>query len=169
MGRPHVFVKLGQEEAKALGDFIKKAPSGRVRTRAQAVWFSHQGRTVDEIAGLLCVSQRAVWKWFTAYGQRGLQGLQEGPRRPRKRKLGPQQEQQLVAITRQAPCTVGLEGTTWNCRLLRDWLGQTFHVHLSPEWVRCILLKHNLRFRRPKLTLTSPDPAYARKKGRSTA
>ena len=165
MARAHVFVKLGQEEAKALRGFIKEAPSQRVRTRAQAVWFSHQGRTVQEIAKLLWVSQRAVWKWFTAYRRRGLEGLRDKPRPPGKRKLSLQQEQQLVAITRQAPCTVGLEGTTWNCRLLRDWLGQTFHVHLSPEWVRCILLKHNLRFRRPKLTLTSPDPAYARKKG----
>lgn len=169
MARPHVFVELTQEEAKALRGFIKGAPSQGVRTRAQAVWFSQQGRTVQEIAKLLCVSQRAVWKWFTAYGAGGLAGFKDKPRPPGKRKLSLQQEKQLVAITRQAPSTAGLEGSSWNCRLLRDWLAQTFHVHLSQEWVRCILLKHNLRFRRPKLTLTSPDPAYVQKKGRLSA
>jgi len=70
-----------------------------------------------------------------------------------------------VAVTRQSPRSVGVEGTTWKCRLLRDWLARSFHVQFSQEWVRCILRKHGLRFRRPRLTLTSADPDCARKKG----
>lgn len=168
MGRRHVFVQLSEKEASALSDFVKQAPSNRVRTRAQAVWFSSQGQTVQQITALLSVSERAVWKWFDAYRKGALESLRDKPRRPRKRKLSPQQEEQLVAITRQAPNTVRMSGYTWNCRLLSEWLRKTFHVHLSDEWVRRILLKHNLRFRRPKLSLTSPDPAYAQKKGRLT-
>jgi len=169
VARAYVFMELGGEEAAALRAFIKEAPSHRERSRAQAVWFSAQGRTVQEITRLLSVTERAVRKWFAAYRRGGLEALRNKPYPARKTKLSPQQEEQLVAITRQAPKTVGVEATTWNCRLLRDWLAQTFHVELSQEWVRCILRKHGLRFRRPKLTLTSPDPDSARKKGRLTA
>lgn len=169
MARAYVFMELGEGEAKALKAFIKEAASHRERTRAQAVWFSAQGRTVKEITHLLSVTERGVRKWFAAYRQGGLKALHNKPYPPRRTRLSRQQEEQLVALTRQAPSTVGLEGTAWNCRLLRDWLAQTFHLQLSQEWVRCILRKHGLRFRRPKLTLTSPDPDYARKRGRLTA
>ena len=169
MARHHGFVELGKEEAEALQAFIKGAAKHRERTRGQAVWFSAQGRTVPEIAQLLSVTERAVWKWFAAYRRGGTEALRDKPYPRRQRTLTSEQEEQLVAITRQSPATVGLEGTTWNCRLLRDWLKQTFHVQLSQEWVRCLLRQHGLRFRRPKLTLTSPDPEYHRKKGRSTS
>lgn len=169
MARAYVFMEVGHEGAEALKAFIKEAPSHRERTRAQAVWFSAQGRTVQEIRQLLSVTERAVRIWFAAYRRGGLEALRGRPYPRRRTRLSPQQENQLVAVTRQAPRTVGVEGTTWNCRLLRDWLDQTFHVQLSQEWVRCILRKHGLRFRRPKLTLTSPDPDYARKKGQLTA
>ena len=166
MGRRHVFVQLSEEDMTAVSEFIKEAPSNRVRTRAQAVWFSSQGQTVQAITALLSVSERAVWKWFDAYQKGGLEALRDKPRHPRKRKLSPRQEAKLVAITRQSPATAGLSGYTWNCRLLSEWLQKALHVHLSDEWVRQILLKHGLRFRRRKLVLTSPDPAYAQKKRR---
>jgi transposase len=169
MARSHVFLELGEDDAAAVKSFVKEATSHRQRTRAQAVWFSAQGRTVQEITQLLSVTERGVRKWFTAYRRGGLAALRNKAYPRRRTRLSPQQEEQLVAITRQAPSTAGLQGTTWNCRLLRDWLAQTFHVQLSQEWVRCILRQHGLRFRRPKLTLTSPDPDYAQKKGRLTA
>ena len=169
MARAYVFMELGEGEAEVLQAFIKEVPKHRERTRAQAIWFSAQGRTVQEITELLSVTERAVRMWFAAYRRGGLEALRDRPYPRRRTRLSPQQEDQLVAVTRQAPKTVGVEGTIWNCRLLRDWLAQTFHVQLSQEWVRCILRTHGLRFRRPKLTLTSPDPDYARKKGRLTA
>lgn len=169
MGRRHVFLTLGQEEAEAVQAFITEAPKHRERTRGQAIWFSAQGRTVAQIAQLLSVTERAVWTWFAAYRRGGVDAVRDRPYPRRTRKLTSEQEEQLVAITRQSPATAGLEGTTWNCRLLRDWLKQTFQVRLSQEWVRCILRQHGLRFRRPKLTLTSPDPEYHRKKGRLTS
>lgn len=169
MGKGHFFVQLTREETLRLGAFIKETPSGRVHRRAQAIWFSCQGQTVQQIAQLLAVSERSVWNWLAAYRKEGLKGLPDKPIPGRKPCLTPQQQAKLVAITRQSPATAGLSGYTWNCRLLRQWLQKTFHIHLSDEWVRQILLKHGLRFRRPKLVLTSPDPAYTPKKRRLTA
>jgi len=164
MGRRHVFMELSAEEAAQLREFIKNADNHRARTRAQAIWFSSRGQTVQQISSLLSVTERVVWKWFDAYSERGLEGLKRKPYPKRETILNPQREEDLVAITRQAPNTVGMRGYTWNCRLLKDWLDKTYHVKLSQEWVRRILRRHGLRFRRPKLKLTSPDPNYAQKK-----
>jgi len=66
MVRAYVFMELGDKGAEALKAFIKEARSHRERTRAQAVWFSAQGRSVQEITHLLSVTERAVRKWFAA-------------------------------------------------------------------------------------------------------
>ena len=168
MEKRYVFMRLDEKERTQLKEFIKQAPSQRVRTRAQAIWFSSQGQTVQEIAKLLSVSERSVWNWFAACRRHGLKGLCDKPIPGRTPSLSPRQEAELVAITRQSPASVGMSGYTWNCLSLSKWLRKTFHITLSDEWVRQILLRHGLRFRRPKLVLTSPDPDYAQKKRRLT-
>jgi len=168
MGKCRIFMRLTLAEAAAIQAFIRKPPSAPARLRAQAIWFSSQGHPVKEIAKLLAVTERSVWNWFEAYRTGGLDGLRDKPIPGRRPSLNSQQEAELVAITRQSPASVGMSGYTWNCRLLSEWMGESFHLHLSDEWVRQILLKHGLRFRRPKLVLTSPDPAYTQKKRRLT-
>lgn len=168
MGKSHVFVRLTPAQAKALKAFLKKPPGERARRRAQAIWFSSRGQPVQEIARLLSVSERSVRSWFAAWRQEGLDGLRDKPIPGRSSSLSPGQTDGMVEVTRQSPASVGLEGHTWNCRLLSEWVDDTFHVRLSDEWVRRLMLRHGMRFRRPKLVLTSPDPDYARKKGRLT-
>jgi transposase len=159
---------LTPAQGKRLKAFLKRPSSERARCRAQAIWFSSQGQPVREIAKLLSVSERSVRSWLAAWRKEGLDGLHDKPIPGRSSSLGDEQTAQMVEITRQSPATVGLEGHTWNCRLLSDWVDDTFHVRLSDEWVRQLMIRHGMRFRRPKLVLTSPDPDYARKKGRST-
>lgn len=166
MGKSHVFVQLTAVQGKRLKAFLKKAPGERARRRAQAIWFSSQGQPVREIAKLLSVSERSVRSWLAAWRKEGLDGLRDKPIPGRPPRLSDEQTAQMVEITRQSPATVGLKGHTWNCRLLSQWVEDTFHVRLSDEWVRRLLIRHGMRFRRPKLVLTSPDPDYARKKGR---
>ena len=168
MGRSHVFVHLTPAQRRRLKAFLKKPPNDRARRRAQAIWFSSQGQPVREVAKLLSVSERSVRSWLAAWRKEGLDGLRDKPIPGRPSSLSDEQTAQMVEITRQSPATVGLEGHTWNCRLLSDWVDDTFHVRLSDEWVRRLMIRHGMRFRRPKLVLTSPDPEYARKKGRST-
>ena len=168
MGRSHVFVRLTPSQAKGLKAFLKKPPGERARQRAQAIWFSSQGQPVRKIARLLSVSERSVRKWLAAWRGEGLDGLRDKPIPGRPARFTPAQAAEMVKVTRQSPATVGLEGHTWNCRLLSEWVDDTFHVRLSDEWVRRLMIRHGMRFRRPKLVLTSPDPDYARKKGRLT-
>lgn len=168
MGKCHVFVRVTPAQAAVLKAFLKKPPGERARRRAQAIWFSSQGQSVQKIAKLLSVSERSVRSWFAAWRKQGLDGLRDKIIPGRPSCLSHEKAAEMVEVTRQSPASVGLTGHTWNCRRLSEWVDDTFHVRLSDEWVRRLMLRHGMRFRRPKLALTSPDPDYARKKGRLT-
>jgi len=78
MTRPYSFIKLTSEQAKELSIFLAGgfAPYGlRARLRAQAIWFSHKGETVEQISRRFNKSKRSIWKWFKLYQQKGLEGL----------------------------------------------------------------------------------------------
>lgn len=169
MGRPHVYLRLSGEEEAEVEGFIKASRSHMERRRGQAILFSHRGRTKQEAAELLGVCVRAVDCWWALYRKGGVEGLKNAPRRKKNPKVSGERERALVEVVRQAPESVGKQANQWTCGLLADWLEDTFEVRVSDEWVRQILLKHGLRFRRAKLKLTSPDPDYAQKKRRLTA
>lgn len=78
MVRLHFFIRLNPSEEHALNLFLKGGykPHGlRARRRAQAVWFSHEKMTVQQIAQRLKVSERHVWNWLKVYQEKGLAGL----------------------------------------------------------------------------------------------
>lgn len=164
MASSKVFGKLSEEQRGQLKEFIKGSRSHRERRRAQAVLFSHRGVAQKEAAVLLGVRERSIQRWLKAYREGGLGGLKDKERPGRKSKICGQYGGKLAAITRQSPESIGMAGGSWNCRMLSEWLEGTCHVRVSDEWVRQILLRHGLRFRRAKLKLTSPDPEYAQKK-----
>jgi len=168
MGRSKVLIELGRQEEKKLKEFIKDSRSHRERQRAQAVLFLHGGMPERETGLFVGASERSVRRWLNSYRREGVAGLEDKKRPGRKSKICRQYGEKLAAITKQSPASVGMTGGSWNCRMLCQWLEGTFHVRVSDEWIRQILLRHGLRFRRAKLKLTSPDPEYAQKKRLST-
>lgn len=78
MPRPHTFIKLRPEELKKLEEFLNAVLEERglrARRRGQAVWFSHQGRSVDWIADHFKAHKSSIWKWLKNYKEKGLAGL----------------------------------------------------------------------------------------------
>ena len=74
--------------------------------------------------------------------------------------------ERLRAIVHQSPRAFGHARSTWTLALL----AQVAHEQglsptvLSPETIRQALLRLEVTWRRAKPWITSPDPAYARKK-----
>jgi len=74
--------------------------------------------------------------------------------------------ERLRAILHQPPRAFGQPRSTWTLPLL----AQVVHAQglspavLSPETIRKALLRLEVSWRRAKLWITSPDPAYAHKK-----
>jgi transposase len=78
MARPNFFIKLTPEQTKELDTFLAGGYSEyglRARIRAQVIWFSHKGETVEQLSRRCGKSKRSIWKWFKIYQQKGLEGL----------------------------------------------------------------------------------------------
>lgn len=169
MGRPFKFLELLPKQAGEIKVFLDDPPSEAERIRAQAIWCSHNRTTIPKIALLLRRTDRSVRKWLNAYLASGLDAIRAKPRPGRPPRLKKEQVDAMEKVVRQTPESVGVKGLNWNCSLLVEWLDKKYGVGISDERVRQLLLARNLRFSRPKLKITSPDPEYAKKKRLSIA
>jgi len=78
MAREHTFIRLSAKQVQKLERFLLVMAQEhrlRARRRGQAIWFSHQGRSVDWIADHFQVHKSTVWEWFKTYQEKGLAGL----------------------------------------------------------------------------------------------
>jgi hypothetical protein len=121
----------------------------------------------------LCCARQTVRNAIRAFNARGLAALTAGSSRPKSAApvLDHAKRERLRAILHPSPRAFGQAKSTWT--LAR--LAQVAHeqalspVPLSPETIRQALLRLAVGWKRAKRWLTSPDPAYARKKVAATA
>ncbi len=78
------FVKLSEAELVTLQEGHKNGSQFQFRNRCQCLVFSHQGRTVSELAQFFEVSQITIYGWFDRWESVGLVGLLNKPGRGRK-------------------------------------------------------------------------------------
>lgn len=77
-------LKLSDEARVALEKGHSNGTSAAFRKRCQMVLLKSQGRTSEEIAGIVGGCEVVVNCWVSRYGQHGLAGLQTRPGRGRK-------------------------------------------------------------------------------------
>lgn len=80
MPRSHTHLTLTPEQLKELESFMEEMMRLRprqlkARRRAQAIWYSHQGWSVQEISQALKAPPRTIWRWLAAYQRAGVNGL----------------------------------------------------------------------------------------------
>ncbi len=170
---PPIFVReLGAVERAQLEASLR-APSAFTVRRAQIVLLSAAGQRPRAIAQGLCCAVQTVRNGIRAFNASGLAALTAGSSRPKSAApvLDGAKRKQLRAILHQSPRAFGQPRGTWTLALL----AQVAHAQglsatvLSPETIRQALLRLEVSWRRAKRWLTSPDPAYARKKAGATA
>ena len=170
---PPIFVReLGAAERAQLEASLR-APSAFTVRRAQIVLLSAAGQRPRAIAQGLCCAVQTVRNGIRAFNASGLAALTAGSSRPTTAApvLDGAKREQLRAILHQSPRVFGHARSTWTLALL----AQVAHAQglsatvLSAETIRQALLRLEVSWRRAKRWLTSPDPAYARKKAGATA
>ena len=170
---PPIFVReLSGAERTQLETGLR-APSAFTVRRAQIVLLSAAGRKPREIARGLCCAVQTVRNGIRAFNATGLAALTAGSPRPKSAApaLDGAALERLRALLHQSPRAFGRGRSTWTLALLarvahEQGLSATV---LSPETIRRALLRLDVSWRRAKRWLTSPDPAYARKKAGATA
>jgi transposase len=172
MRRP-IFVRaLSDEEREALVAGLR-SPDAFVLRRCQILLASARGKIARVIGAELGCDGQTVRTAIAAFNTKGLACLAHWSSRPQTihAAFDAEKAAQLKALLHQSPRTFGKPTSVWTLPLAAEVSfeqGLT-HERVSGETIRATLARLDVRWKRVKEWITSPDPAYARKKGRAIA
>jgi transposase len=92
------YIKLNNEIKEELKEVIKTDPRYRSRMRAQAFLLNSEGVKIPEIARLLNVSQRTLYRWFDRFDNENVDSIHELKGRGRKPVLNEKEHKKSVKI-----------------------------------------------------------------------
>ena len=172
MQTPLLVRPLTDAERRALEAGLRSPMAFTVR-RAQILLASAGGAHVPAIARSLGCGEQTVRNALHAFAVRGLGALTPGSSRPRTvhAAFDAAAAARLTELLHRSPRDFGHPTSLWTLALA----AQTAHAEgltetrVTGETVRATLARRTVRWRRAKRWITSPDPAYARKKVRATA
>jgi transposase len=149
-----------------------RSPKAFTLRRAQILLASAQGQRPARIAERLGCAVGTVRNTLHAFAKEGTHCLGEKKRGPRDAQpiLDEAKADPLKGILHQSPRRFGKAQSTWTLDLLAD---VAFEQGLTPrrlshETLRQAVQRLGSGWKRAKRWITSPDPAYARKKKRGT-
>jgi len=141
--------------------------------RCQILRASAAGVQAPQIARSLGCNEQTVRNAIHAFNRRGVAALRKGSSRPHTTQatFDAATAERLRALLHRSPRAFGHDTSLWTLDLAAE---EAFKQGLTDrrvtgETVRATLLRLGVRWLRAKRWITSPDPAYARKKGGATA
>jgi transposase len=171
--KPPIFVRpLHDSERQAIHAGLR-SPDAFTLRRAQILLASAEGRTPAQIAaGLGCATQ-TVRNAIRSFQAAGVACLREGSHRPVSTgtELNGVACERLRSLLHRSPRDFGKPTSLWTLDLVAQVAftqGITSRA-ISGESIRQALMRMGIGWKRAKRWITSPDPAYPRKKGRATA
>jgi transposase len=171
--RPPIFVRPLTDEERAVLEKGLRSADAFVLRRCQILLASARGERAPRIATYLGIDDQTVLDALHAFNADGLQSLVKGSSRPKRTRLvfGAQQAEQLRALLHRSPRDFNHPTSVWTLELAAEVSVAQGIVpaRVSGETIRQTLLRLGISWERAKHWITSPDPAYARKKGSATA
>jgi transposase len=168
-----LFVRtLSAEERRHL-ERGRRSRTAFMMRRCQILLASAAGQRPALIAQQVGCATQTVRNAIRAFNTQGVACLHEQSRRPKTVEplLTGAKREQLRAILHQSPRQFGKPRSTWTLQLAAEVCvaeGVTPRL-VSDETLRVALKRLGASWRRAKHWITSPDPAYARKKSNGTA
>jgi transposase len=169
MQRP-IFVRaLSTTEQQALKQGLR-ATDGFVLRRCQIILASARGEWAPAIAHQVGCDDQTVREVITAFNQSGLSVLQRRSKRPHRitAAFSAADAERLRQLLHQSPRTFGKGSSVWTLALAAEvsFAQGLTAEHVSGETIRATLRRLGVKWTRAKHWITSPDPAYTRKKTR---
>ena len=116
----------------------KAQPSEELRLRA--AWCVEDGQDPQEIAQLLDVSKRSVWRWWSLWREHGQYGLSRKPHPGRPPKLSPLQQAQVLRWLEQSPLDFGFTTERWTAPRVTRLIEQRWKIRMNKrylsDWLR---------------------------------
>ncbi len=169
---PPLFVRsITDGERQQLEAALRSASAFTLR-RAQIVLASAQGQRPSQIARNLACSVQSVRNALHAFQNNGPEALTPQSCRPKTVQpvLDAPKRQHLQALLHQSPRTLGKTRSTWTLALLSEVCYEQglSERPLSVPTIRDAMVALGANWKRAKHWITSPDPAYVRKKTGAT-
>ena len=170
--KPFIYVRpLTGAERQALEAGLRSADAFVLR-RCQILLASADHCQVPEIARMLHCSEQTVRNAIHAFNQLGCACLCPSSSRPQRTQAafaGPAAEA-LRDLLHRSPRDFGRPTSVWTLDLaaMVSFEQGVTPMVVSGETIRATLARLGVRWRRAKQWITSPDPAYLRKKGGAT-
>jgi transposase len=172
MARAPIYVRQLTDDERAALMAGLRSRNAFVLRRCQILLASASGKRASQIAAELGCDTDTALNAINAFNQTGLEALKAGSSVANTiyRGFDAAQADQLKALLHQSPRNFGKETSVWTLELAAE---VSFEQGLTPERVsreavRTALQRLGVRWKRAKQWITSPDPAYARKKRPAT-
>ena len=140
-----------------------------VLRRAQALLWVAAGDSVTDVAQRLCVTRQAIYKWLRLFEQSSISNLatrlQAAPRSGRPVTVKGVIEPLLDEVIDHDPRLFGLNSTVWTASLLAQYLQAEHTLCVSVSSVRQALIRLDIKWKRPRHTLSLRSPTWRQAKG----
>ena len=147
-----------------------RSPQAFTLRRSQTLLLSAEGKTPRQIARQLGCTDQTVRNVIRAFASEGLSCLEQKSSRPKtvKPELDEANCEKLRALLHLSPRTFGKTRSTWTLNTVAEvcFSNQLTSRLVSDETIRDALRRMGVSWKRARDWITSPDPAYARKKRR---
>jgi transposase len=155
------------EELKALEKLYRTTRDARMRTRAQIVLLAGEQRmTAPAIAAIVREDDQTVRNWLKRWMAEGIEGLKDRPMPGPAPKITQAYEEQLHAVVRRRPRSLGQPYSLWTLQRLADYMAEQTGIRVEDETIRRHLKSIEIVLSRPQHKISSPDPEYLVKKRR---
>ncbi|MCA1667976.1 MAG: helix-turn-helix domain-containing protein [Thermomicrobia bacterium] len=170
--RTPIFIRpLADTERDALTTGLRSSNAFTLR-RCQILLASARGERAPQIAMHVGCDDQTVRNAIHAFNQSGLDALTEGSSRPHRIAVAfdPVAAERLRALLHQSPRAFDQPTSLWTLDLAAEICAREGIIgeQVTGETIRVTLKRLGVRWQRAKQWITSPDPAYARKKSGAT-
>lgn len=171
--KPPRFVRPLTDAERAALEAGLRSSDAFVLRRCQILLASARGERAPAIARHLSCDVHTVLDAIAAFDARGLACLTRGSSRPHTvyAAVPAERAEDLRALLHQTPRNFGKPSSLWTLELAAEVSferGLTA-TRVTGETIRATLVRLGVKWQRAKDWITSPDPAYARKKAPATA
>ncbi len=161
MGRKGIEVKslynCTIEKLKKMRNSSKEEFARNVLT---SVIMRYEGSSTIEISKFLLKSKQTIVDYIKRWNSVGLKALKDGRGSACGGSFTAEMKNDLEnAVSNTRPNDFGFIGNVWTCSLLSEYIYQNYGVKYSVEYIRVLLKRNNLSYKRAQRKPTKADKA----------
>lgn len=142
----------------AIQQEIERSDESRYDHRLHGVLLVAGGQGCLAVAQVFGEDPRTVQRWVTRFEQQGFDGLRDGERSGRPRRLEESQCESLGRDLRRSPRDFGHAQNLWDGKILGEHLKSHYGVTLGVRQCQRMFRQMGFRLRKPRPQVAQSDP-----------